>query len=240
MPQPFPPNKTAKELGIDLTRLFTVIGENLRLEKGTNVRCLSTDRDSFEAEFSDRRQGWSIYWKDLAYADESILDRKYVSGIPYTEKTLENLEAGDVASTDAPVGRTWEMRYARTQEEVTKLLLDGWEPYAVTEKNDVTWYYFKRLTPVQPIVEASEVDISASNVEEKDKMVDMPLKHEDFDWHKALPLIRETAKEVLRQERAEVGVPPEVAEMKIEQLLCLERAELEARKKFDEFIKHLK
>ena len=72
---PFPPNKNATKLGIDLTRKFVVVNKaNGFFPIGTIIKILRDDGTLypwFYEEGENERETHATYWSNIAYYDES-------------------------------------------------------------------------------------------------------------------------------------------------------------------------
>ena len=84
MKTPFPPNKTIKQLGIDITKKFVVVSTGGTHFNLGDIVVLSTDDDTTCPLFKRISDGWTSYslLSPLAYADRK-------------EITWDNIEVGD-------------------------------------------------------------------------------------------------------------------------------------------------
>lgn len=96
MKQGFPAGKTAKELGIDVSRKFIVLEGNELFDKGETVTLLEDDDTRMPRFINEKGSMRFIHWSGLSYADRTIRDMN-VGDILVNREGFENrvLEVGE-------------------------------------------------------------------------------------------------------------------------------------------------
>jgi len=130
MPTPFPPNKTARDLGIDTTRKFVMMKDYLLFPKG-EILVLFKDDDTDSPYFISIKDGieHAASWSSLAYYEEPVTERKFEVGqtIEFTVRT-KILKIDSLNKTDLPHRLEGDMDWCNLNKYDVKIIEPEMEP----------------------------------------------------------------------------------------------------------------